>query len=147
MDYTISQAAAKMKLTAFTLRYYDKEGLLCPHRTEKGIRYFTEADMEQLEMLCCLKSTGMSIKEIKKYFDLCKLGDSTLEQRMEIFTSHREHILEKIGALQNNLNKIEGKIRWYSGYIETKREATPQPPPPCPALSGACGSDKDKPSQ
>lgn len=137
MDYTISQAAAKMKLTAFTLRYYDKEGLLCPHRTGKGIRYFTDADMEQLEMLCCLKSTGMSIKEIKKYFDLCKLGDSTLEQRMGIFTSHREHILEEIRALEKNLCKIEGKIRWYSGYMESKRADSRTNPPLCAAQDGA----------
>lgn len=138
MNYTISQAAKKMNLTAFTLRYYDKEGILSPHRTGKGIRYFTETDMEQLEMLCCLKSTGMSMKDIKKYFDLCEIGDSTLEQRMEIFTSHREHILQEMRALEKNLSKIEGKIRWYSGYIESKRKGgNPETPSGCGCKPGA----------
>lgn len=122
MQYSISQAAEKMDLTPFTLRYYDKEGILSPHRTEKGIRYFTESDLEQLGMICCLKSTGMTVKEIKKYFDLCREGDETLERRMEIFTTHRQHILDAIEALQTNLCRIEEKIEWYQGCMDARKE-------------------------
>ncbi|MCI8623102.1 MAG: MerR family transcriptional regulator [Provencibacterium sp.] len=122
MRYTISQAAKKMHLTPFTIRYYDKEGILLLHRTEKGARYFTESDMEQLEMVCCLKSTGMPVKEIKKYFDLCALGDGTLEQRREIFTLHRDHILEEIDQLQKNLAKIERKIQKYDRFVRENQE-------------------------
>lgn len=122
MQYSISQAAEKMNLTPFTLRYYDKEGVLSPHRTEKGIRYFTKEDMEQLEMICCLKSTGMPVKEIKRYFELCAQGEETLEQRMEIFTTHRAHILEEMEVLQKSLEKIEGKIRWYRGYVQEQTQ-------------------------
>lgn len=123
MRYTISQAAKKMHLTPFTIRYYDKEGILLLHRTEKGARYFTEGDMEQLEMVCCLKSTGMPVKEIKKYFDLCALGEGTLEERREIFVSHRDHILQEIGRLQKNLAKIEKKICRYDAFIRGRDEA------------------------
>lgn len=119
--YTISQTAEKFNLEPHTLRYYEKEGIISPKKTEKGIRYFTSSDIEQLEMVCCLKSTGMSIKEIKKYFDLCIMGDQTLEKRMEVFTSHRQHILDEMEELQRHLAKIEGKIKWYSEYIETKK--------------------------
>lgn len=120
MNYTISQAAKKMHLTPFTIRYYDKEGILLLHRTEKGARYFTESDMEQLEMVCCLKSTGMPVKEIKKYFDLCALGEGTLEERRGIFISHRDHILQEIAQLQKNLVKIEGKIGRYDRFIRQR---------------------------
>lgn len=143
MNYTISQAAEKMNLTAFTLRYYDKEGILSPHRTQKGIRYFTDSDMDQLEMLCCLKSTGMSMKDIKKYFDLCEIGDSTLEQRMDIFTSHREHIKQEMRALEKNLSKIDGKIRWYSGYMQSKRDGCCAPSCCGCEEEHACGPDGD----
>lgn len=115
-----------MKLTPFTIRYYDKEGILALHRTEKGARYFTESDMEQLEMVCCLKSTGMPVKEIKKYFDLCALGEGTLEKRREIFVSHRDHILQEILQLQKNLTKIEGKIRRYDSFICGRDESKAQ---------------------
>lgn len=122
MNYTISQVAKRFNLETPTLRYYEKEGILSPQKTEKGIRYFTDSDVEQLEMVCCLKSTGMSIKAIRKYFDLCALGDQALEQRMDIFTSHRQHILEEIQKMQAYLVKIEGKITWYSGYMKSQKE-------------------------
>jgi len=122
MRYMISQVAEKFNLEPHTIRYYEKAGILSPQKTEKGIRFFTSSDVDQLEMVCCLKSTGMSIKDIKKYFDLSSLGDETLAQRMEIFTAHREHILEEIEGLHNHLTKIEGKIKWYSGYMESKKE-------------------------
>lgn len=122
MNYIISQVAEKFNLEPHTIRYYEKEGILSPQKTEKGIRSFTNSDLDQLEMVCCLKSTGMSIKDIKKYFDLSALGDATLEQRMAIFTSHREHILEEIEDLKKHLTKIEGKIAWYNGYMTSKKE-------------------------
>ena len=127
MKYTISQAAEKMHLTPFTLRYYDKEGILLLHRTEKGARYFTESDMEQLEMVCCLKSTGMPVKEIKKYFDLCAQGEETLSERREIFVSHRDHILQQIGQLQKSLQKIECKIERYDSFVQGREAAAAQP--------------------
>ena len=120
MNYTISQVAKKMNLTPFAIRYYDKEGILSLHRSPKGIRYFTDSDLEQIEMLCCLKSTGMTVKDIKKYFDLCALGDGTLKQRMDIFVSHREFIMGEIERLKLNLIKIEKRISLYNGYIEEK---------------------------
>lgn len=132
MRYTISQAAEKMHLTPFTLRYYDKEGILMLHRTEKGVRYFTESDMEQLEMVCCLKSTGMPVKEIKKYFDLCAQGEETLRERREIFLSHRDHILQQIGQLKKSLCKIERKIERYDSFVREREAGTVPCPPASP---------------
>lgn len=123
MHYSISQVAEKMNLAPHTIRYYEKEGILSIHRTEKGIRYFTDSDLEDLSMICCLKSTGMPIKEIKKYFDLCSQGPETFEERMGIFTSHQAHILEELETLQKHLSKINQKINWYKGYVESKKEA------------------------
>lgn len=123
MHYSISQVSEKMNLAPHTIRYYEKEGILSIHRTEKGIRYFTESDLEDLSMICCLKSTGMSLKDIKKYFDLCSQGPSTFEQRMDIFTSHQQHILRELDTLQKHLTKINQKITWYKGYIKSKKEA------------------------
>jgi DNA-binding transcriptional MerR regulator len=127
MNYTISQVAEKFHIESHTLRYYEKEGIISPQKTERGIRYFTPSDVEQIEMVCCLKSTGMSLKDIKKYFDLCSVGDETLDQRMEIFTSQREHILSEIEGLHKYLAKIEGKIQWYSGYINSQKNKLKAP--------------------
>lgn len=122
MTYSILQVSQKTQLAPSTLRYYDKEGILNAHRTPKGIRYFTDSDLDQLSMVCCLKSTGMSIKDIKEYFDLCALGDSTLFERMKIFTNHEEHILEEIEVLNSHLTKIQAKIKWYQGFIDSRQD-------------------------
>lgn len=123
MTYSISQAAQRFGIEPHTLRFYEKEGIVNPQRTEGGIRFYTEEDMGQLEMAMCLKSTGMPLKDIKRYFELVREGDSTLDQRLEIFTLHRDHVLEEIGILRKHLCKIESKIQWYSAFVaERKKE-------------------------
>nr|WP_319488837.1 MerR family transcriptional regulator [uncultured Caproiciproducens sp.] len=114
MEYSITQAAEKMNLTAHTLRYYEKEGLLpFVERTESGIRIFTDSDLEWLSLICCLKGTGMSIKKIKEYIDLCLEGDRTLEDRRQIFIKQRESVLQQIQEMQKHLAKVNYKIQFY----------------------------------
>lgn len=115
MIYTTKQAAEKMSLSVYTLRYYDKEGLL-PFiaRDNVGNRFFTENDMEWLEVICCLKNTGMSIKQIKKYIEWCFDGDETLEIRKQMLIEHRQEVLKQINELKHNLEKIDCKIAHYN---------------------------------
>jgi DNA-binding transcriptional MerR regulator len=79
MSYTISQAAEKMGVTVPTLRYYDNEGLL-PFLDKKpdGTRVFKDEDFQGLAIITCMKNSGMPIKDIKKYMDLCEQGDTSL---------------------------------------------------------------------
>lgn len=123
MGYGISQVAQRFGIEPHTLRFYEKEGIITPERTSSGIRSYTEENIAQLEMAMCLKSTGMPLKDIKRYFDLVAAGDETLDQRLEIFTDHRKHVLEEIEELQKHLCKIEHKIQWYQGFIDEKRKA------------------------
>lgn len=113
MNYSISQIAEKFSLEPHTLRYYEKEGILAPAKSEKGIRFYTDADIEQLEMVRCLKNTGMPIKDIRKYFDLCAKGDETVDERLGIFMAQRQHILDEMEALKKHLAKIDCKIKCY----------------------------------
>ena len=116
--YSISDTAERFGLEPHTLRFYEREGIVTPSRTKKGIRFYTEENIGQLEIAMCLKNTGMSLKDIKKYFDLCRLGEKTLEARREIFLSQREKVLQEMETLTANLKKIEHKISWYDGLIK-----------------------------
>ena len=123
MPYTISQVAEKTNLPPSTLRYYEKEGLLSGiGRTESGVRRFSEEDLEQLTVVCCLKETGMPLKDIKRYFDLCAQGDETVPQRLEIFETHRKLVLKEIAQMKKHLEKIDKKIKGYQdkGVCGTK---------------------------
>lgn len=122
MKYSIHEVATKFGLTAHTLRYYDKEGLL-PFigREPSGTRIFTEKDLEWLAMICCLKDTGMPIKEIKQYADWCAKGMETLEERKAMLADHRLQVLQQMEALQKNLDLIDSKIAVYNDPVLTEQ--------------------------
>lgn len=126
MNYTISQVAQRFGVQPHTLRFYEKEGIISPERTESGIRMYSEENISQLEMAMCLKSTGMPLKDIRRYFELVAQGDKTLDERLEIFTDHRTHVLSEIEVLKRHLCKIEGKIKWYTAFLEERKKELSQ---------------------
>ena len=108
--YSISQVAAKYGLEPHTLRFYEKEGIIHPQRTAGGVRFYTREDTARLEMALCLKNTGMTLKDIRRYFQLVAQGDDTLEQRLKIFEAHLERVRQEISRMEENLVVISGKI-------------------------------------
>jgi DNA-binding transcriptional MerR regulator len=114
MYCTIGQAAQKFGLTAHTLRYYDKEGLLpFVDRSEAGVRRFKEEDFEWLAVIVCLKNTGMPVKQIKQFMEWCRQGDKTIEKRLNLFVEQKKRVKEQIAFLNKHLDKINYKIRYY----------------------------------
>jgi DNA-binding transcriptional MerR regulator len=114
LNYTIKEIAEKFNLTEYTIRYYDKEGLLpFIERNKSGIRIFTDSDMEWLNLICCLKNTGMQLKQIKQYISWCMEGEETLEIRRQMFIEHRKEVLKQIEELKKNLSMIDYKIKYY----------------------------------
>lgn len=122
--YSIREMVEKTGLSAHTIRYYDKEGLL-PYvsRTEGGVRRFSEEDAEQLDLICCLKQTGMQIKQIRAFIDLSTQGDETLKARCDILQVQRERVMEQMKQLQESLNTVEFKIQMFTNMYEKSRKA------------------------
>lgn len=89
MTYTISEIAEKMGVSVHTLRFYDKEGLLPFVDRVNGRRVFKDEDFAWLRIISCLKNTGMPLKEIRQYMELCKLGDASLQERQEMILRKR----------------------------------------------------------
>ena len=119
MDYSIGQAAKKMGLTAHTLRYYEKEGLLpFVKKTSPGLRIFSEEDIGWLQMIECLKGTGMPLKGIKQYIDWFIEGDSTLQKRLDMFKQQKIKIEEQMRELKKHMEKINYKIAYYTEMVE-----------------------------
>jgi DNA-binding transcriptional MerR regulator len=115
LTYTIKDVAKITGLPIFTIRFYDKEGLLpFVSRNKSGIRVFTQSDINQIMTICCLKNTGMQIKDIKKYIDYCMEGVSTIGSRRELFEEHRKEIIKQINVLNENLKLIDSKLEIYS---------------------------------
>ena len=113
--YSIQEVSKKTGLTAHTLRYYEKEGLLSGvERTQGGFRQYTDEDLERLGLICCLKNTGMSIQEIARFVQLTHEGDHTLEERVELLRVHRERVLERMAEMQTHLDKVTWKLNFFT---------------------------------
>ena len=114
MIYTTAKAAEKIGITAHTLRFYDKEGLL-PNvgRDEHGNRRFTDNDLQWLSLLQCLKNTGMSLKDIKRFAKCTTIGDDTIDERLALFESQTENVKYQIAELKRYLKLLEYKLAFY----------------------------------
>lgn len=121
--YSISEVANELNLTAYTLRYYDKEGLMpFVERTPSGKRLFKESDISSLKVIECLKSTGMPIKEIKNFIDWCSEGDSTLQQRYDMFVERKALVEAQMEELKKTMQVIEHKCLYYKTALQAGTE-------------------------
>jgi DNA-binding transcriptional MerR regulator len=121
--YSISEVAKVLNLTPYTLRYYDKEGLMpFVERTSSGTRLFKESDIGALKVIECLKSTGMPIKEIKHFIDWCSDGDSTLQQRYDMFMERKAAVDAQMEELKNTMEVIEHKCLYYKTALDAGTE-------------------------
>lgn len=121
--YGIGEISDLMNLSISTIRYYDKNGLI-PYikRNSSGIRRFDEKDIEALVVVDCLKKSGMQIKDIKAFMELCTLGNETLVERLNFFYNQERAILEQIENLNQALNMIRFKQWYYQTAIKDKTE-------------------------
>lgn len=114
MNYSINEVAAKFGISTHTIRFYEKEGLFpFIKRNKAGNREFTDSDIEWVKLVCCLKNTGMKIKDIRQYMDWCMKGEETIGIRKNLLIEHRNEVLQQIENLQKNLNLIDHKISFY----------------------------------
>lgn len=121
--YSISEVANELNLTVYTLRYYDKEGLMpFVERTHSGIRVFKETDIDALKIIECLKATGMPIKEIKQFIDWCSDGDSTLQQRSNMFLERKAIVEAQMEELKKTMEVIEHKCLYYRTALDAGTE-------------------------
>jgi DNA-binding transcriptional MerR regulator len=119
MGYSVKAMAEKVNLSPHVLRYYEKEGLL-PHvgRTKGGIRHYTEEDEEWLGLICCLKNTGMSIKQIRDFVNLSLQGPETLKDRCGMLLAHKKMVEGRIAEMNRHLEKVSYKIAYFTRQYE-----------------------------
>jgi DNA-binding transcriptional MerR regulator len=121
--YTIQEAAEEMELSIHTLRYYEKIGLLHPiQRSENGRRVYTEEDLGWVYWLKLLRESGMTIRVMKRYVEITRAGDHTINERCAILEEHRNHLRAHINKLEGFLGRLEQKVEFYQGYKTRLKE-------------------------
>jgi DNA-binding transcriptional MerR regulator len=122
---TIAEAAAACGLTADTLRYYERDGLLVRPvgRSASGHRRYTDADLGWIEMVTRLRATGMPIRDVRRYAALVRAGDGNEAARLDLLQAHRERVLADLAEVTAHLAAIDHKIDLYVGLVDHEAAA------------------------
>ena len=113
--YRISEFAKLVGLSAYTLRYYEDQGLILSHRDENGVRYYTIEDVRWVGFILHLKGTGMRLNELKRYVQLRAKGDATIAERRAMLQKVKDDAEAEIAERQMHLKVLDHKIAWYDG--------------------------------
>lgn len=114
----ISEVTGKTNLSADTLRYYERIGLIAPiSRAESGIRDYQENDIKRIEFIKCMRQAGIPIKTLNEYIHLAEAGDSTISARKAILVQQREELLTKMQEMQETLDLLNYKISVYEERV------------------------------
>ncbi|EMD99255.1 MULTISPECIES: MerR family transcriptional regulator [Stutzerimonas stutzeri subgroup] len=111
---SIRQFAARTGLSADTLRYYEKIGLLRQvARDASGFRVYGPRDLEWIGFILRLKDTGMALDDIIRYADLREHGDATLAARQALLEAHAARLQKRIQRDREHLDALQAKIALY----------------------------------
>ena len=126
--YTIKEVADKMDISEHTLRFWAKSGFF-PFltRNNNNVRMFSENDLNWVRIVKCLRSVGTQTKDVKKYIDLCIIGDSTIKERYQIILDTKAKALEQMEELKKQLELLDYKENFYKNLIKNHLEDTWNP--------------------
>ena len=113
----IGEMAKAAGISEYTLRYYEKKGLIQVERDGAGRRCYDENGIEWIKFIKRLKDTGMLLKDIREYSRLRYKGDSTMPERLEMLEKHRVYVLEQQKKWTEYLDNLDDKINFYKDSI------------------------------
>ena len=118
---TIAEVSRKMDISADTLRYYERIGLIPPvKRSKSGIRDYSEKDLGWSSFAKCMRSAGMSIEALREYVALVQQGDDTITTRKQILIDQRDELEKKIKEMQGTLAYLNTKLEHYEDMLVPK---------------------------
>lgn len=118
-----AQMADQTGVNIDTLRYYEREGLINTiERSPSGHRRYSADDVLWVQVLRCLRDTGMTIEQLRQYCNLGEQGDHTQPQRLKLLEQHKETVLQQIQQLQESIKLIDHKIDFYKTAISAENQ-------------------------
>nr|WP_330380641.1 MerR family transcriptional regulator [Blautia hydrogenotrophica] len=120
---TIAEVSRKYEISADTLRYYERIGLIPPvPRNKSGIRNYDEASCQWIELMICMRKAGVQIEALVEYVELFQQGDATIDARKEILIEQRERLTAKMNEMQASLDRLNQKINGYEKVLAAERQ-------------------------
>ena len=121
---TITEVSKKYGLSADTLRYYERVGLIPKvNRNKSGVRDYTQEDCNWVEFIKCMRGAGLPIEVLIDYVSMFQQGDSTIDTRKELLIDQRKALSEKIEEMKKTLARLDYKIDLYEkGLIMSEKD-------------------------
>ncbi len=122
MLLSIKEFSQKTNVSEYTLRFYEKEGVLpFVNRTDSGRRVYNEQNLEWIEFITALRETGMSLSEIKRYVNLYKQGNSTIPERKQMMLDQKAKVQKQLSQTLKYLEKVNYKLALYDVMLQQVR--------------------------
>ena len=120
---TIAEVSRKYEISADTLRYYERIGLIPPvPRTKSGLRDYDEESCGWVELMKCMRAAGVQIEALIEYVALFQQGDDTIDTRKALLIEQREQLLARMEDMQKSLDRLNMKIERYEQGLMTKEQ-------------------------
>ncbi len=120
---TIAEVSKKYDISADTLRYYERIGLMPPvPRTPGGIRDYDEESCGWIELMKCMRRAGVQIEALIEYVALFQKGDVTIDARKELLIEQRNQLVDRMAEMQESLDRLNDKIERYEQGLMTKEK-------------------------
>jgi len=117
--FTISEVAEQTGLTTHALRYYERGGLMIDsvNRSSSGHQRYSAEDIQWITFITKLRSTGMPIRDVRKYADLVRSGNGNEAQRLALLSAHRKRVRQQQVEIGEQLSAIDYKIDLYQDTL------------------------------
>jgi DNA-binding transcriptional MerR regulator len=116
--YSVGEVSARTGFSVDTLRYYERLGLIEPvERSTGGQRRYRDEDVDWLDFVSCLRTTGMPVVRMREFAELCREGEHTVATRIELLGEHGRQVEAEIEALREKLAAIQYKVEYYRGVL------------------------------
>ena len=121
---TITEVSKRYDISADTLRYYERIGLIPPvPRSAKGIRNYDETSCNWIELIKCFRGAGVQVEALIEYRRLYEQGDATLSARRQLLADQRELLVQRIAGLESSLERLDKKLEMYDVVISDKKDS------------------------
>ncbi|MBC1978549.1 MerR family transcriptional regulator [Listeria marthii] len=118
LTMNIKEASEKSGVSADTIRYYERIGLIPPvHRNENGVRKFGAEDLRWIQFSRQMRRAGLSIEALIDYLALFREGEHTLEARVELLKEQRIDLKNRIDVMKDALDRLDFKIDNYDTHL------------------------------
>lgn len=126
--YTVKEVAEKMDVSEHTLRFWAKSGFFpFVKRDKNNVRMFSDNDLDWVKIVKCLRSVGTENKAIKRYIDLCIIGDSSIQERYGIILATKEKARRQMEELHKQMAVLDYKEAFYQNLIKNNLKDTWNP--------------------